>query len=258
MRKTTALMAATTVAAGIALPTVANAATPDPGAAKVARTATATTAALTAPAAPAAPTAVPDFDYSDCPLLPAGVDPAKWRCEVLVAEGTVTIGGTPVPFRFDAVTHAEGLMPDGTSGQVFGAFRASKLPVPGRQSGDGHGAKLWMQPRLTSVPDFFSNGGMSLAFELSGPGLGSQCAIGTDATPVQVSAARVAGTTQRLSEDPPIITFGVRDEVLAVPEVDGCGRATEKLNRRFGLPSPSGANRLDGTAFYSFKTYDQL
>ncbi|NUP47112.1 MAG: hypothetical protein HOW97_07325 [Catenulispora sp.] len=253
MRKTTALMAATTVAAGIALPTVASAATPDPAAATVTQAAT-----TTALATGTVPTTIPDFDYSDCPQLPAGVDPAKWRCEVLVAEGTVTISGTPVPFRFDAVTHAEGLMPDGTDGQVFGAFRASKLPVPGRQSGDGHGAKLWMQPRLTSVPDFFSNGGMNLAFELSGPGLGGRCAIGTDATPVQVVAARVEGTTQRLSEDPPIIGFGLRDEVLTMPETDGCGRAAEKLNRRFGLPSPSGANQLDGTAFYSFKTYDQL
>ncbi|MBS2539768.1 hypothetical protein KGQ20_44205, partial [Catenulispora sp. NF23] len=203
--------------------------------------------------------AVPDFDYRDCPQLPPGVDPAKWRCEVLVAEGTATIGGATLPFDFTAVTHAEGPLPDGTPGQVFGGFRAASLPVPGRQSGDGHGPKLWMRPRLTAVPDFYSqSGAMSLTFQLTGPRLARDCSIGTTAAPVQVAAGRVPGTTQWISQDPPVITFQVLDQTLAVPEVSGCGREAEGLNRRFGLPSPSGANRLSGTAFYSFKSYTQL
>lgn len=240
MRKTSVLLAAASVAAltaaTVAMPVAAGAAT-----------------------APTGSTAVPAFDYSDCPQLPAGADPAKWRCEVLVAEGTATIGGATLPFDFTAVTHAEGPMPDGTPGQVFGGFRAARLPVAGRQSGDGRGPKLWMQPHLTVAPDFYSQtGAMSLTFQLTGPRLGDHCSIGTDAAPVQVAAARIPGTTQWLSQDPPIITFQVLDQTLAVPEVSGCGRAAEQLNRRFGLPSPSGANRLTGTAFYSFKTYDQL
>jgi hypothetical protein len=231
MRKTSALLAAVAVAATIAIPVDASATT----------------------------AAVPTFNYADCPQLPSGVDPAKWRCEVLVAQGTATIGGATVPFDFTAVTHAEGPMPDGSPGQVFGGFRAARLPVPGRQSGDGHGPRLWTQPHLTAAPDFYSkSGAMSLTFQFTGPRLGEHCSIGTTAAPVQVAAARVPGTTQWLSQNPPIITFQVLDQTLAVPEVSGCGRAAGELNRRFALPSPSGANRLTGTAFYSFKTYDQL
>jgi hypothetical protein len=73
-----------------------------------------------------------------------------------------------------------------------------------------------------------------------------------------VAAGRVPGTTQWVSQNPPIVTFGVQDLTLAVPEVSGCGRSSEELNRRFGLPSPSGKNQLNGTAWYSFKSYDQL
>ncbi|MEY9926730.1 hypothetical protein ABH926_001352 [Catenulispora sp. GP43] len=252
MRKTSALLAA----AGIAAATVAM-----PVAANAASTTNATTngPATAAAATPTGSVAIPTFDYSDCPQLPAGVDPAKWRCEVLVAEGTATIGGAALPFDFTAVTHAEGPMPDGTPGQVFGGFHAARLPVPGRQSGGGHGPKLWMRPHLTAAPDFYSQtGAMSLTFQLTGPRLGRGCSIGTDAAPVQVAAARVPGTTNWLSQNPPIITFQVLDQTFTVPEVSGCGRAAGELNRRFGLPSPSGANRLSGTAFYSFKTYDQL
>lgn len=239
MRKTSAFLAAAIAATTVALPAAAAHAATD----------SAETTSTTS--------AVPTFDYSDCPQLPSGVDPAKWRCEVLVAEGTTTIGGSAVPFRFDRVTHAEGPMPDGTPGQVFGAFRAPRLAA-GRQSGDGHGPKLWMQPRLTAAPDFYSQGGMSMVFDLSGPRLGPHCAIGTVAAPIEVVAGRVPGTTERVSQNPPIITFQVLDASLALPEVSGCGRSSQELNRRFGLPAPSGANRLTGTVFYSFRTYDQL
>jgi hypothetical protein len=240
MRKSSALLAATAIAAtAVAMPLAAG---------------TANAAGTTTTA-----TAIPDFDFSDCPRLPAGVDPAKWRCEVLVADGTATIDGSALPFHFTAVTHAEGPMPDGTPGQVFGGFRAARLPVPGRQSGDGTGPKLWMRPHLVAVPDFSSqSGAMSLTFQLTGPRLGDDCSLGTAAAPVQVAAGRVPGTTQWVSQNPPIVTFGVQDLTLAVPEVSGCGRSSEELNRRFGLPSPSGKNQLNGTAWYSFKTYDQL
>lgn len=246
MRKTSALLAATAIAAtAVAMPVAAGTAN----------------AAVPSDTAVSSDTAagVPAFDFRDCPQLPKGVDPVKWRCEVLVADGTVTAGGAALPFQFTAVTHAEGPMPDGTPGQVFGGFRAARLPVPGRQSGDGRGPKLWMQPRLAAVPDFYSqSGAMSLTFQLTGPRLGEDCSIGTADAPVQAAAGRVPGSTRWVSQDPPIIAFQVQDVTLAVPEVSGCGREAEELNRRFGLPSASGANRLEGNVFYSFKTYDQL
>lgn len=253
MRKTSALVAATAIAAtAVAMPIAAgtaNAASPTPG----------DSAANTATTAATGATAIPSFDFSDCPQLPAGVDPAEWRCEVLVADGTLHIGGSALPFHFTAVTHAEGPMTDGTPGQVFGGFRAARLPLPGRQSGDGHGSKLWAQPQLAVVPDFYSqSGAMSLTFQLSGPALEAECSIGTPGAPVEVAAARVPGSTQWVSQEPPVIAFDVRDVALAVPEASGCGRRSEELDRRFGLPSASGANQLEGSVFYSFKTYDRL
>ena len=291
MRKTSALLAATTIAATVAMPVAASAATtPSAQTTKITQT-TANAATTTTTGS----TAIPTFDYSDCPKLPAGVDPAKWRCEVLVAQGTATIGGLTFPFDFTRVTHAEGPLPDGTPGQVFGGFRAARLPVSGPQSGNSnasqsdsnsdsshgnsnasdsdsdsshgydngrghsHSPKLWVQPHLAAAPDFYSqSGAMSLTFQLTGPRLGEHCTIGTTAAPVQVAAGRVAGTTQWLSQDPPVITFEVQDQTFSAPQVSGCGRAGAELNRRFALPSPSGANRLSATAFYSFKTYDQL
>ena len=260
MRKSSALLAATALAAAtastFAMPAAASAATGQAG--KTGQV------EKSAQAAQPGQAAIPTFDYSDCPQLPAGVDPAKWRCEVMVAQGTATLGDATVPIDFTRVTHAEGPMPDGTPGQVFGAFRAARLPVPGRQSGDGrghgHGPKLWLQPHLTVAPDFYSQtGAMSLTFQLTGPRLGEHCTIGTAAAPVQVAAARVPGTTQWLSQDPPVITFQVLDQTFSAPKVTGCGRAeAAELNRRFGLPSSSGKNQFGGTAYYSFKTYDQL
>lgn len=240
MRKSSALLAATALATVVAMPVAAG--------------------ASTGQAEKTGQAAIPTFDYSDCPQLPAGVDPAKWRCEVMVAEGTATLGDAILPFDFTRLTHAEGPLPDGTPGQVFGAFRAARLPVPGRQFGNGHGPKLWIQPQLTVAPDFYSQtGAMSFTFQFTGPRLGEHCTIGTTAAPVQVAAARVPGTTQWLSQDPPVITFDVLDQTFAAPEVTGCGRTeAAELNRRFGLPSPSGRNQLGGTAFYSFKTYDRL
>src|SRR5947209_13513321 len=171
MRKSSAFLAATALAAAttatVAMPVAASAAT---GQAEQTRQATQTMQATqirqtiqTGQPAQQSTTTIPTFDYSDCPRLPAGVDPAKWRCEVLVAQGTATVGDATLPFDFTRVTHAEGPMPDGTPGQVFGGFHAARLPVPGRQSGDGHGPKLWIQPHLTAAPDFYSQAGaMSL------------------------------------------------------------------------------------------------
>ena len=254
MRKTPILIAVTAItaitAASAAMPVAANAA--------AATSATSATSTTSATSAASAASALPTFDYRDCPQLPTGVDPAAWRCEVLIADGTVTIGTSTAPFHFTAVTHAEGPMPDGSEGQVFGGFRADRIEVPGRQSGDGHGPKLWMQPRLAAIPDFLSqSGAMSLTFQLTGPRLGDGCSIGTIEQPVQVAAERVPGTAGWISQDPPLIKFAAYDDTFTAPVAEGCGPLTAPLNRRLGLPKPSG-NLMTYDATYTFRTYDQL
>src|SRR5436309_743913 len=58
-------------------------------------------------------------DFGDCPALPAGVDPGKWRCEVHTAAPKLTIGKVSVVLAPITMTHAEGPMADGTDGQVW-------------------------------------------------------------------------------------------------------------------------------------------
>src|SRR4051794_12953206 len=71
----------------------------------------ATTLALAAPAAAHTgplPTDPSAFDFSDCPTLPAGLDPTGWRCEVHLATGEITVGRVSLrnlPLR---LVHAEG------------------------------------------------------------------------------------------------------------------------------------------------------
>jgi hypothetical protein len=220
-------------------------------------------------AANATAAALPTFDYRDCPTLPAGVDPAKWRCEVLVADGALNIGDiAPVGVHLTAVTHAEGRMPDGSMGQVFGGFRAASAAVPGGLFGlAGAGIPEHVGPRLTLQPtavgpiDFLSPAGAApLSLRLSGPGklLGADCAIGTASAPVNVALARVPGSATWVSQDPPIMKFDAADTTFAIPAVSGCEFLDPFLDRRLGLPSGSGRNKLAVTAYYSFKTYDRL
>src|SRR5688500_6056385 len=46
--------------------------------------------------AAAQPAPLPTFDFADCPELPAGADPAQWRCEVLLSSGTIKFGALGV------------------------------------------------------------------------------------------------------------------------------------------------------------------
>src|SRR5262245_13625862 len=75
--------------------------------------------------------ATPTFDFSDCPAIPAGADPAQWRCEVLESTGTVRIGKLgELPGGAMRLTFAEGQL-DGKYAQVFGALRSEPIRVPG-------------------------------------------------------------------------------------------------------------------------------
>ncbi|MGP9016827.1 hypothetical protein ACT1U9_00265 [Streptomyces sp. BR1] len=206
-------------------------------------------------------------DYSDCPQdLPAGVDRAAWRCEVTVAYGHITLGGIDMPdIKPITLVHAEGPLADGTFGQVFGSLRAEPTPVPGGLLGGTKGRSpvlgLAVQPEYGGYSDFLgtatNKGALGMKFRLVSPLLGRGCTIGTDTNPVDLHLKK-AGPSTWLSQNPPLVKFEAYDNTFTTPQATGCGPLGQLVNRRNALPAGSGANHLSYTAYYTFKTYDQL
>jgi hypothetical protein len=51
--------------------------------------------------------------------------------------------------------------------------------------------------------------------------------------------------------------FTLQDTGFAVPGSSGCGRLTGSVDRRLGLPAPTG-NAMTLHAAYTYRTYDAL
>ncbi|MEU1532585.1 hypothetical protein [Streptomyces fagopyri] len=229
-----------------------------------ANTSTTATVATTAGAATAAPPAVP-YGFGDCPAIPAGVDAARWKCEVLTATGSLTLGSRTVPELAPmTLTHAEGPLPDGSDGQVWGALRSASTPVPGGLLGTGtpgHGPllPLALRPEYGGRSDFYSTGNslglFTLRFRALSPLLPHGCVIGGDA-PVELRLRR-AGDSEWESQDPPVIRFDAYDDTFTAPAAVGCGPLGRLVDDRLGLPRTAG-NAITLSARYTFRTYDRL
>ncbi|MFG2474098.1 hypothetical protein [Streptomyces fagopyri] len=232
--------------------------------ARVATTSATATVAATAGDTTAAPSAVP-YDFGDCPDIPAGVDAARWKCEVLTATGSLTLGSRTVPELAPmTLTHAEGPLPDGGDGQVWGALGSASTPVPGGLLGTGtagHGPllPLALRPEYGGRSDFYSTGNslglFTLRFRAVSPLLPHGCVIGGDA-PVELRLQR-AGDSEWESQDPPVIRFDAYDDTFTAPAAVGCGPLGRFVNDRLGLPRATG-NAITLSARYTFKTYDRL
>ncbi|MEW2620351.1 hypothetical protein [Streptomyces sp. NPDC048106] len=199
-------------------------------------------AASTVPAS-----AVPVTDFRDCPPLPDGVDPARWRCEVHTAAPVLTIGKMTTRLAPITMTHAEGPLPDGGAGQVWGAMHSAPTAVPGVRD-------LAIQPEYGGRSDFYT-GTFSLRFRLLGPLAAPGCTIGADA-PVDFRLTR-SGPSTWVSQDPPLIEFSAYDDTFTVPAPEHCGPRTQLLDHRLGLPAAEG-NLMTYDASYTFQTYDRL
>lgn len=220
----------------------------------------ATTADIATGATPVVP-----YDFGDCPDIPAGVDAARWKCEVLTATGSLTLGSRTVPELAPmTVTHAEGPLPDGTDGQVWGALRSTSTAVPGGLLGTGttgHGplSPLALRPEYGGRSDFHSTGNslglFTLRFRVLSPVLPRGCVIGGDA-PVELRLRR-AGDSEWVSQDPPVIRFDAYDDTFTAPAAVGCGPLGRLVDDRLGLPRGAG-NAITLSARYTFKTYDRL
>ncbi|WP_106178230.1 hypothetical protein [Prauserella shujinwangii] len=211
--------------------------------------AAAVVAAIALPASAATPP--PAFDFADCPALPEGADPARWRCEVLVSTGTLSFGHVRdlrlAPMR---LTFAEGTL-EGRYAQVFGALRAGPTTLPGLPGGT-------LRLAYGGYSDFEANadrkGEIALTAELAGRLLPGDCAIGTAREPIHSEIQQV-GPTEVVSVDPPVLRFRSIDEQLAMPATTGCGGWGRVLDRRLGLPSESGRNTLEQDTLVALRPY---
>lgn len=230
-------------------------------------TATAGSPAVAATRSPGAAPAA-SYDFGDCPGLPAGVDAARWKCEVLTATGSLTLGSRTVPELAPmTLTHAEGPLPDGGDGQVWGALRSTSTDVPGGLLGSGSGAggrtpvlPLALRPEYGGRSDFYSTGNslglFTLRFRVVSPLLPHGCVIGGGDSPVTLRLTR-SGDSEWVSKDPPVIRFDAYDATFTAPAAVGCGPLGRFVDDRLGLPRARG-NAITLSATYTFRTYDRL
>ncbi|MGF1430983.1 hypothetical protein [Kitasatospora sp. LaBMicrA B282] len=201
-----------------------------------------------------------------------------------MADGQLTLGSVELPaLRPMTMVHAEGPMPDGSFGMVFGALKDRPTPVPGGLFGsadglagsdsaggldnpagsdDSDGADglfgLGVQTQYGSSAALYGGGDPSelpLSFRLDSPLLGADCRIGTDAQPVMLHLVR-SGPSTWLSQNPPLIRFSA-SSTFPTPAVTGCGPLTDLLDQRLGLPAATGS-QVSYTAEYTFESYDRL
>jgi hypothetical protein len=161
------------------------------------------------------------------------------------------------------LTFAEGRL-DGEFAQVFGALRAEPTNVPGGLLGvPGHNPVLRTDLRIeyAGFADFLSDGDrmgvQHLKLRVINGLLPRTCSIGDDADPLVFRPIRTSGP-DRISADPPVLRFTIEDNAFAVPSARGCGGLDRLVDKRFGLPSPAGANSMKLTTLVGLKSYTEL
>jgi hypothetical protein len=225
--------------------------------------AAATLLGLTSVPATAQPTEPPAFDFTDCPAIPAGADPAQWRCEVLVSTGTVQLGAlAEQPTGSMRLTFAEGRL-DGEYAQVFGALRSEPVRVPGGLLGLPRTERnpllrMEIQLRYAGFADFQSDGDhmgtQHLELGVRSPLVPTSCTVGTDADPIVFRPIRTAGPDV-ISTNPRVLRFTIADGAFAVPGPHGCGAFDRLLSRRLGVPAPAGTNTMTLTTYVGVRAY---
>lgn len=189
---------------------------------------------------------LPTFDFTDCPAPPANADPGTWRCEAFVSQGKLTIDGREIPLGEMRLTFSEGRV-NGQYAQEFGSLRHAPVRVPGL-------AGATIQLRYGGYSDFLSTaerrGALDVYAVVRHPLLRRDCRIGVLHTVVHDDPAV---PPRLISDNPRTAYFGVVDPDLAVPATTGCGPLGKLVDRRLGLPSPSGENTFHQTTYVQYK-----
>ncbi|MFG3253909.1 hypothetical protein [Streptomyces sp. NPDC048172] len=192
-----------------------------------------------------------DATFADCPTraeLPEGADPAKWRCEVMSATGSLTLGRISVPLKKPVViTHAEGRI-GGEFHQVFGGLKAAPVRVPR--------TPLSLSLRYGGYFDFHTNeqrmGELDLRFGLSAPGVPRSCSIGGGAREAVHLILKAVGEPEP-GEMPEAV-----DTSFTAPRTSGCGALGSVLDKAIDLPSPSGENAIHLNGKRKIRAYAEL
>lgn len=207
-------------------------------------------AALGVMPGPASADELPTFDFTDCPAPPPTADPGTWRCEAFVSQGKLTIGDHVIPLGEVRLTFSEGRV-NGQYAQVFGALRHAPARIPGL-------AGATIQLRYGGYSDFHSDdvrrGELDVYAVVRHPLLRKDCSIGTAAAPLHTVVHDDPSVPPRIiSENPRTAYSGVIDPDLALPATHGCGALGRLVDRRLGLPSPSGENAFQQASYVQYK-----
>ncbi|MDL4814546.1 hypothetical protein [Actinomadura opuntiae] len=230
----------------------------------------------TGPAASAG--TLPSFDFSACPALPSGADPAYAQCNVAVTTGgTMQLGSiketisSPITLTyttgFDPVTLEEYT--------IFGSFKASRFQVQPGLFGDPFVTAIYAQPQYAGGLN--TDGGtlnLNLKVNVQNPLLGSRCYIGSNANPIALHLTPgttnppppntpISGTPPEVvGTNPTVLKTTVVDNAFAVPKADGCGLDLGVENWAVdlyaGLPSAAGHNTAIFNQYVAYKTYTEL
>ncbi|WP_367128819.1 hypothetical protein [Saccharothrix sp. HUAS TT1] len=203
----------------------------------------------------------PAFDFADRPALPAGADPAQWRCEVLLSRGSIGFGRLGESDLALRLVFAEGRLA-GEFAQVFGSLAAEPIRVRGGLPGpDGRELPLDLRVEHAGFADFLSVGDrmgeQHLKIRVGSPLLPDTCTIGDDADPIRLRPVRV-GAHEVVSQDPAVLRFTAADTGFAVPAARGGGRLDRVVNDVLGLPSPAGANSVRLTTLVGLRKYSDF
>jgi hypothetical protein len=195
---------------------------------------------------------VPSFDR--CPRA----DPAVTGCAVIRStDGSIAASAHRLPLAGADVTVEGGITEDGrfVPPLTGPALTAKPVTVPGGLFGTDLPYRLnTVKATIEQVGpvsyDFFTYSlTAAVRIHFTNPLLGSNCAIGSAASPIALS---LPVTTPGTLTAPPGTYFAVegqvqRDTAFAVPAATGCGvvaqsTVTKAINQNLGLPSPAGAN----------------
>jgi hypothetical protein len=211
-------------------------------------------------------------DFSQCPALPPGFDPAAFSCFLIhITGGQLLIGhANQVISKTINVAYAQGADPQGNTVIVFGSLKTQPMPVLGgifltpqvdSITQTDPNLKLSVLPvGLGAVPDFTGQTPVILSMRVKAlnPVFGNSCSVGSRRHPVTVDPT--FGTTNPPPPNQPIsghvdsvqqignelvIIGTVVDNAFAAPSAQGCGPSgvlSTVVNEVGALPSPAGTN----------------
>ncbi|MFD8499505.1 hypothetical protein [Amycolatopsis sp. NPDC059657] len=213
---------------------------------KLAALAAATLSALALATGTAAADPLPTFDFSDCPALPSGANPAEWRCETFISQGTLSFGKVNgLSLGEIRMTFAEGKL-DGKFAQVFSTLKHAPAPVPQLPG-------TTIQLHYGGYSDFESTeerkGELNLYATLRGPLVPGGATVDSLKKPIH-SVVQQVGKTEVLSTNPLVVKFSVIDEAMALPAARG--PFPWLANHALGLPSTA---VFEETSYVGFKPY---